>query len=749
MPLRSCLLSWLNVVATDRLSMGEIFERCATRVLAAVGLRRGNRLGIPPGPADAAAGHCGLVCLAAVAANLGEHNLLKQARAERAVSTRGMTAYDIIQLAKRFGLKARGLRVDVVDLGRVTMPCILHWGTAHFVVLTAIDDHRAVIFDPSVGTREYSLDALTEQYDGVTIEVSRGDTFQRNIASRFESPLRKLIATAPAIRSRALQVVLLAVFAEGLTLMNPLFLQWTVDRGILGRERNVVFMLAISFAALVVLQTLAASARSVILIKLRTTLNFHWRSHSFMHVLKLPMSFFEKAALRDTAGRLSSIERIENTLTGALLESVTDVVVVVAALVIMFVYSALLSGIVLVAVAVVVLSDCLCRRPAVAAHEDYFRASAKAQLHLLESIGAVRTIKLYRREEARHAVLEDLIRRQHSLAATVRRLGIRQTSFRSLVAGLQHVAVLSWGGLLAADGRLTLGALMAFIAYTMVLGSRVPLLLERLIELKTLNVDAERFEKIASTQEEPTATKLPRVDWSRAPAISFSHVRFRYALNEPHVLDGVTFDVESGDFVVVTGPSGCGKTTLLKLLVGVLPLSDGDIRVCGFPIGEIEQHCREWMGVVLQDDVLLSGSIADNISFFGAERNQEWMGECARIACIHDEISAMPMGYETLVGQQYPVLSDGQKQRVLLARALYKRPTILVLDGPMSHLDAELEQRISDQLARLSITRLVVAHRQESISMAHRRIVLGSAKDKVSRSLYARERSVECGLEKS
>jgi ATP-binding cassette, subfamily B, bacterial CvaB/MchF/RaxB len=202
-------------------------------------------------------------------------------------------------------------------------------------------------------------------------------------------------------------------------------------------------------------------------------------------------------------------------------------------------------------------------------------------------------------------------------------------------------------------------------------------------------------------------------------------LKFRYAETEPQVLDGVNLKIQAGESVAIVGPSGGGKTTLLNVMLGIHPPTEGEVLVGGVRLKDLGlEAMRQMIGTVLQDDVLFAGSIAENISFFDSEPNQEWIEECASLAAIHADIMAMAMGYRSLVGDMGTVLSGGQKQRVLLARALYKRPKILFLDEATSHLDVELEQVVNASIKALNMTRIIIAHRPETIASADRVIAL-------------------------
>jgi ATP-binding cassette subfamily B protein RaxB len=210
-----------------------------------------------------------------------------------------------------------------------------------------------------------------------------------------------------------------------------------------------------------------------------------------------------------------------------------------------------------------------------------------------------------------------------------------------------------------------------------------------------------------------------------AGAVEIRDVAYRYAAAEPYVLEHASLRIEPGEFVAITGPSGGGKTTLLKLMLGLFDPVSGEVLIDGYPLASLGiQAVREQVGVVMQDDQLLSGSIQENISFFDTALDQAWVQRCAEMAGIHDDIMRMPMGYGTLIGDMGTALSGGQRQRLLLARALYRRPRILFLDEGTSHLDPALEAQVNGEIAKLAITRIIIAHRPQTVMAADRVLLL-------------------------
>jgi ATP-binding cassette subfamily B protein RaxB len=266
------------------------------------------------------------------------------------------------------------------------------------------------------------------------------------------------------------------------------------------------------------------------------------------------------------------------------------------------------------------------------------------------------------------------------------------------------------------------------VAYKEQFSQRVAALIDKWAELKMLKVQGERLADIVLAEPEGAQTNtLPSsvsVD-EAPPRIELREVSFRYSDSEPEVLRKINLAIEPGESVAIVGPSGCGKTTLIKLMLGILKPRHGEVLVAGRPLDSVGAAAwRAMMGTVMQDEPLFAGSIADNISFFDSRPDMDRVVDCARHAAVHDEIAALPMGYHTLIGDMGAALSGGQKQRVLLARALYKRPRVLFLDEATSALDVDRERLVNQSVRQLRLTRVIVAHRPETIASADRVIVL-------------------------
>jgi ATP-binding cassette subfamily B protein RaxB len=501
---------------------------------------------------------------------------------------------------------------------------------------------------------------------------------------------------------------------EILVLAAPFYMQLTVDEVIARGDVDLLLVLGLGFALLVLIKVASTATRSFIVLILQNTLSFQIGARLFHHLVRLPLSFFEKRHIGDILSRFGSIEPIRNMLAEGLITGLIDGLMAVLLLVMMFTYSVQLGFVVLFAFALYATLRLALFRMFRQRNENVIQSKAQENSTFIETVRAVQSLKLLNRENEQES--QWLNRYADYVNANVR-LGRARISFQAMndtIFGLENVITVCLAARLALDNLITVGMIFAFISYKLQFTERTALLVEKLVDLRILGLHLERVADIALTPLERGHDQDLSYMRPIRGAIELRNVCFRYAETEPLILDNVNLRVAPGQFVTIMGPSGSGKTTLVKIMLGLLEPTSGDVLIDGLPLALIGPRAyREQIGAVMQEDKLLSGSIADNICFFETTFDQQRMIECAQIAGIHDDIIAMPMSYNSLIGDMGSSLSSGQKQRVLLARALYRRPRILFLDEGTAHLDTEKEREINANLRYLSMTRVSVAHRPE------------------------------------
>jgi ATP-binding cassette subfamily B protein RaxB len=670
------------------------------------------------------AAECALACLAMVASYWGYRIDLAGMRRRFPVSLKGSSLKTLIAAAQALGLQTRPLKLEPEQLADLRLPCVLHWDLNHFVVLASLRGAHAVIHDPGLGERRLSRAELSRHFTGVALELVPGSTF-RQAEARQRYTLLSLMGHVVGLRHGMVQLLVLAAALQVCALAAPFYLQWVIDEALVAADRDLVTVLALGFLLLAVVQAAMTAVRSWVTTVLGINLNFQWLGNAFAHLMKLPMDYFEKRHLGDVLSRFGSIQAIQHSLTTQFVEGIVDGVLVLAALAVMLLYSAPLAGVAVLAVVLYgALRWALFRRVRDATAEQMAHA-ARQQTHFLESVRGVQTIRLFDRAQERRIGWVNTLADQFNAELRIARLSISYQGAQTLLFGMERVVVIWLAALAVLDGRFSVGMLFAFLAYKEQFSQRMAALFDKLSDLQMLRLHADRVADIVLTEPEQDAQDV-EIDPQRiTPAIEVRGLAFRYAAGEPWVIKDLDLDVPAGQCLAITGASGCGKTTLIKLLLGLLSPTEGEIRVGGIALNRLGlTNYRRMLGTVMQEDQLFAGTIADNIAFFDPSPNSERIESCARAAAIHGEIAAMAMGYGTLVGDIGSTLSGGQRQRVLLARALYREPRLLMLDEATSHLDSGNEQLVNAAIRQIALTRIIVAHRSETIAMAQRVVVL-------------------------
>lgn len=679
------------------------------------------------------ASECGLTCLAMVLRHHGQLVDLFELRQRLGSSLKGQTLKSLIQQATYVGLSARPLRLELTELGQLAVPCILHWDMNHFVVLSRVRRGSVTVLDPAVGQRRLSLKEVSRHFTGVALELTPRTDFKAG------APAPKVSMTALTGRVTGLwrsltQILVVALALELFAIAAPLMQQMVVDEVLTAGDRELLTVIVLGFGLLLLIQTLIGLARSWMVIVLGQTLSLQWASNVFAHLVKLPVAFFERRHLGDITSRFGAVQSIQRTLTTALIEAVLDGLMAIAALVMMLIYAPVLAAVTVAAVALYGLLRWASYRPLRDAAAERLMVSAKENSHFLETLRAMTPLKLFGREDERRARWQNLMVEVQNRDLRTARMGMAFTAANTFLFGLENLLVL-WlgaklimeamaGGGASSGGGLTVGMLFAFLSYKTQFATRVSALINYAVDLKMLGLQAERLADICL--EPPEKDEVRESDLAHLePSIELKGVSFRYGEGEPWILKDANFTVEAGESVAVTGASGAGKTTLLKIALGLLKPNEGEVLYGGQKVAHLGvQNFRRQVGTVMQEDVLLTGSLADNITFFDVQPDRERLVACAAMAQLHEDICRMPMGYETLVGDLGSGLSGGQKQRLLLARALYKQPRVLALDEATSHLDIGNERAVTAAIAHMQLTRLIIAHRPETIAGAQRVVQL-------------------------
>ncbi|GEO97705.1 peptidase domain-containing ABC transporter [Methylobacterium haplocladii] len=673
---------------------------------------------------QAEAAECGMACLAMVLGHHGREVDLGSMRRRHALSLKGMTLRNLIDLSGTMGLSTRALRIELKDLARLKLPCILHWGLNHFVVLAAIERKGIVIHDPARGRRRLTLEEASRDFTGVALEVTPNQGFVREKTVQGLS-LGDLFRNLRGIRPAMLSILALSVGIELVNILMPIASQIVIDEVIVNADLDLLLVVAIGLALLLLIQLALGVARTWAIMLTGTKLNYQWSGSLFDHLSRLPLDYFEKRHVGDVISRFGSLGTIQKGLTTDLVQAVLDGVMSIGMLIMLFLYGGWLALVALLSTAIAASLRIAAYNAYKEGTEEAIVAEARQQTHFIETVRGMASVKLLGLRERRRGTWMNQFVTSLNARLRLQRLDLVFGRANDLLFGADRLILLVLGARAVIDQSMSLGMLVAFLTYRDQFSTRIGNLINSGFQLRMLNVQTDRLSDIVMTEpEEPADAKpvaAPAVIAGGASrgSIVANGLSLRYGADEHWVFRNLSFTVAPGTCFAIIGPSGCGKSSVMKILMGLLSASEGNVLIDGRDIKTVGAAAyRKRIAGVMQSDGLFAGSIAENIACFDERPDPAWIEECAARAAILEDIRKTPMGFETLVGDMGSTLSGGQKQRVILARALYQRPEILFLDEATSALDEPTEAAIAQALREFRMTRVIVAHRPATIAHA-------------------------------
>lgn len=679
---------------------------------------------------------CGLACLAMIMGFYGFDTDLIGLRRRFSVSSHGMGLKNLMDMAARIHLAPRALRVDLDDLDKVQLPCVLHWNMNHFVVLKSVRKNKFILHDPAFGERILTATEFSNQFTGVALELTPTQSFEKG-DDKQTLTFRHFWSKITGLKRSLLQIVLLSFLLQVFALASPFYMQTVVDDVILRRDSNLLIVLALGFGLLLIVQQFTTALREFVILHISSRLGMQMSANLFRHLIRLPMDYFARRHMGDIVSRFGSLNNVRNLLTTGLVTAIVDGAMALLTLIAMFFYDIRLTLIVLAVVAIYAFFRWALYRPFRVMNEESIIAAAKENSHFMESVRAIQTVKLFQRENDRQSQWQNHLADVMNKNIRISRWGIGYNTLNGFLFGVENLLVVYFAATAVMGNIISVGMFYAFMSYKGRFISSMDSLIAQWIEFKMLDLHFNRLADIAFTHPENIDEHLNHSlclshgsDGAEniAGKIEVKNLGYRFSDLEPYIFNNLNFTIEAGETVAITGPSGCGKTTLLKCLMGLIEPTEGEILIDGIPLHN-QKHYRSQIAAVMQDDQLISGDIADNIACFSPVTDMQKVHVCAQLACIHEDIMKMPMNYHTLVGDMGTNLSGGQKQRIILARALYREPRILFMDEATSHLDVTNESVVNHHIQQLPITRVMAAHRPETVASAGRQINLADHGD--------------------
>jgi ATP-binding cassette subfamily B protein len=657
---------------------------------------------------------CGAASLAMVLAYHGKQVPLDELRQMTSTDRDGVDALAVTRAAQRYGLSARGVVADLDDLEHLPPATILHWDFTHFVVFERLRRNGVQVVDPSLGRRRLSMEAFGRSYTGVAITFEPGEDFQPSTLRTRGTwrYLRPLLGQSRRLTRVLVGSVLLRLLALALPLLTGLLVNEIVPRN----DRHLLLVTGVAMGAVVGYFFLATLLRSHLLLQLRTHLDVKLTTAFVEHLVDLPYAFFMGRSAGDLMMRLQSNTVVREFLTTGTISALIDGSLASLYLILLFALSPPLAALVLGLGLLQVLVLLLARRRNQHLMSETLEVQAKSQSYTFELLAGIETLKAAGAERRAAAHWERLFIDQINVALHRGRLDASVDAVTGTLQLGSPLAILVYGGFQVLDGRLSLGTMLAVAALAAGFLEPLATLIAAGLKLQLLRSYMERINDVLDApreQEGQTVAIAHRLTGRvRAEGVSFAYG----GPLAPQVVKDVSLEVRPGQLVGIVGRSGSGKSTLACLLLGLYPPTSGRILFDGRDLAELDlRSLRGQIGIVTQRPYLFGGTIRQNIALSDPEMPFEMVVDAAQRACIHDEIVAMPMGYDTPLIDGGVSLSGGQQQRIALGRALAHRPTILLLDEATSDLDSVNERMAQHNISALGCTRIVIAHRLSTI----------------------------------
>jgi len=683
---------------------------------------------------------CGIACLSMVCRHYGKRYSVGALSRFCFATTEGVSMLAITQAAGKLGFETKSVRISTEQLGSAPLPCILHWNQNHFVVLYKVSrgGRKFHVADPGKGKICYSREEFERHWvstqsggegKGIAMFLEPTQDFydKQDVQTGERRSFRFLWGYVMEYRQYFLQIFLGLLLGCVLQLIMPFLTQGIVDLGIRHKDVGLIWMILLGELMLVVGRTATDFIRRRLLLHISMRINISLVSDFFIKLLKLPMSFFDTKLMGDLLQRMGDHSRVQSFLTNQVLSVMFAMLSFVAFGVVLFIYNRLIFAVFLLGSLLYGLwiAHFLGRRKVL----DYelFEQQAINQNKTYQFITSMQEIKLQDCERRRRWEWEDTQADLFDVQMKSLKLQQTQEAGSIFINELKNILITVLAATAVINGQITLGAMLAIQYIVGQLNSPVEQLMSFIYSLQDVKISLERINEIhQSENEESRDNQLMAFEGEKRIAID--HIDFKY---DPHALkntlEDISFDIPEGKVTAIVGASGSGKTTLIKLMLGYYRVMSGAISIAGRDINDYNlKWWRRHCGVVMQDGVIFSESIARNIAVDDGGVDVERLEQAARIACIHDYVMSLPLKYNTKIGRDGVGLSQGQKQRILIARAVYKNPDFIFLDEATNSLDAKNERGIVQNLDKFyeGRTVVVVAHRLSTVRNADQIIVI-------------------------
>ncbi|MDX7999404.1 peptidase domain-containing ABC transporter [Xenorhabdus sp. Reich] len=667
---------------------------------------------------------CGMASLAMVAGYYGKNIDLITLRQRFNLSARGTTLASVKEMAAELDMTSRALSLDLDEINALKTPCILHWNFNHFVVLISVRKDRFILHDPAQGRIVVGLAEMSRSFTGIALEIFPNSKFTAE-TKKSRLQLKTLFQSIHGIKGTLTKIFFLSLIIEFINLIMPIGTQLIMDHAIPAGDKGFIMAICAGVMLFILLRTLLSIISSWSSLVMATLINVQWQSGLFKHLLELPLNYFERRKLGDIQSRFASLNTLQSTFTSSIVGVIMDSIMVIGLFTMLILYGGYLTWIVLGFTTLYVLIRLFTYQSYRQLSEESLIRDARVSSYFMETLYGIATVKIQGMGERRQNHWINMKIDSINTGIKVTKMNLFFGGVNTFIAACDQIVILWLGGSLVIENQMTIGMFVAFSSYRGQFSDRVASLTNFFLHLRMISLHNERVADIALNEQESRKPDNNYQAVTHPISLETKNLNFRYDSQSQNIFSNLNMAIAPGESVAIIGPSGAGKTTLMKVLCGLFEPSSGKIIVNGNDIQQLGiNNYRKIIGCVMQDDKLFSGSIRENICGFSETIDETWMIDCSKASYIHDTIMALPMGYETLIGELGEGLSGGQKQRIFIARALYRKPSILFMDEATSALDKESENYVNQAIKGLNITRVIIAHRETTIASVNRVISL-------------------------
>lgn len=686
---------------------------------------------------------CGPTCLKIIAKYYKKTIPLQELRVISETQRNGSSMLNLSDAAEEIGFRSLGVKINLKDLSQAPLPCILHWNNNHYVVLYKIKNEKYFLSDPAYGLVKYSQveflknwignNANPETEEGISLLLEPTPKFYSNHFGSDEKilGLRFLFTYLLKYKSFIIQLIIGLLAASVLQLIFPFLTQSIVDVGIKNQDLHFIYLILFAQIFLFIGRTSIEVIRSWILLHLSTRINISLISDFFIKLMSLPIAFFDTRMTGDILQRINDHRRIEQILTTSSLNVLFSLVNLGVFGIVLAYYSLSIFAIFLIGSILYFLWIAIFLKKRKDLDYKRFSQVSQEQSKVIELINGMQEIKLHNAEKQKRWGWEFLQARLFKISIAGLALEQYQSVGSNFINELKNILITVLSAKLVIDGEITLGMMLAISYIVGQLNSPISQLINFVREVQDAKISLDRLSEIHNKEDEEKPDGQNITEIPKNSNINLSSVSFRYIGSDQMVLKDLDLEIPSNKVTAIVGVSGSGKTTLMKMLLKFYDPIDGTIKIGNYDLKNISQKAwRNECGVVMQEGYIFNDTIANNIAVGEDYVDKEKLAHAVDVANIKEFIETLPLSYNTKIGMEGVGLSTGQKQRLLIARAVYKNPNFLFFDEATSALDANNEKTIMEKLNVFfeNKTVVVIAHRLSTVKNAHQIVVLDKGK---------------------